>query len=473
MVEKISRNAPCPCGSGKKYKNCCWQKEMNDTASLLRNKVVRLEMNIAGRLIEFIEHNLEEDTIAAAWDEFLLLRSEDISSSEEAPHEDVFWPWLFYDYIYEDRSGEQMNTISILYRKRNQNKIPADELRLMLANENTAFSFYEVMAVTKGKDMILRDLLLDREFIVKEKNDHPEDLVGYLIYAKIIQFEEITLISGAGMLYFPPDLKSEIMALRKAIAGRRKKLQIEHLWEREADLRNLYFELYELITMPPQLQNTDGEALIFQSIRYRVPSAQTAFDVLKSLAAGVPEEELLENAVYNEQGVLVKIEFPWLKKTDSKNNPLQRSVLGFIQIRDTELTVDVNSANRAFRIRREISKRLGKNAEYLETKTTDFPEPANSPEESYDPDEALNIRPEITEAVDQMMKDHWSNWVDEKIPALDDMTPKQANKTEAGREKLSALLDHLDRLDEQQKQLPSQKKYINQLRRKFGMERKS
>ncbi len=24
--EKIGRNAPCPCGSGKKYKNCCMRK---------------------------------------------------------------------------------------------------------------------------------------------------------------------------------------------------------------------------------------------------------------------------------------------------------------------------------------------------------------------------------------------------------------------------------------------------------------
>jgi hypothetical protein len=24
MSQKVSRNAPCPCGSGKKYKNCCW-----------------------------------------------------------------------------------------------------------------------------------------------------------------------------------------------------------------------------------------------------------------------------------------------------------------------------------------------------------------------------------------------------------------------------------------------------------------
>lgn len=25
MTEKVGRNDPCPCGSGKKYKNCCQQ----------------------------------------------------------------------------------------------------------------------------------------------------------------------------------------------------------------------------------------------------------------------------------------------------------------------------------------------------------------------------------------------------------------------------------------------------------------
>lgn len=26
MTEKVGRNAPCPCGSGLKYKNCCMNK---------------------------------------------------------------------------------------------------------------------------------------------------------------------------------------------------------------------------------------------------------------------------------------------------------------------------------------------------------------------------------------------------------------------------------------------------------------
>ncbi len=27
MVEKVGRNDPCPCGSGKKYKSCCLKNE--------------------------------------------------------------------------------------------------------------------------------------------------------------------------------------------------------------------------------------------------------------------------------------------------------------------------------------------------------------------------------------------------------------------------------------------------------------
>jgi tetratricopeptide (TPR) repeat protein len=30
MVQKIGRNDPCPCGSGKKYKKCCLQKDAAD-----------------------------------------------------------------------------------------------------------------------------------------------------------------------------------------------------------------------------------------------------------------------------------------------------------------------------------------------------------------------------------------------------------------------------------------------------------
>lgn len=38
MVEKVGRNDPCPCGSGKKYKSCCLLKEQQATKPLGQRK---------------------------------------------------------------------------------------------------------------------------------------------------------------------------------------------------------------------------------------------------------------------------------------------------------------------------------------------------------------------------------------------------------------------------------------------------
>jgi len=38
MAEKIGRNDPCSCGSGKKYKNCCMQKQQSKPTGLSGRK---------------------------------------------------------------------------------------------------------------------------------------------------------------------------------------------------------------------------------------------------------------------------------------------------------------------------------------------------------------------------------------------------------------------------------------------------
>lgn len=38
MSEKYGRNDPCPCGSGKKYKNCCLGKQEGHKTSTLAGK---------------------------------------------------------------------------------------------------------------------------------------------------------------------------------------------------------------------------------------------------------------------------------------------------------------------------------------------------------------------------------------------------------------------------------------------------
>ena len=42
--------------------------------------------------------------------------------------------------------------------------------------------------------------------------------------------------------------------------------------------------------------------------------------------------------------------------------------------------------------------------------------------------------------MERMLSDHWEGWVDDKIPALGGLTPREAVKTSDGRESVEALL---------------------------------
>jgi hypothetical protein len=48
-MSKISRNDPCPCGSGKKYKKCCGLKEQQARKPKLSNPIAILSQAVRGK----------------------------------------------------------------------------------------------------------------------------------------------------------------------------------------------------------------------------------------------------------------------------------------------------------------------------------------------------------------------------------------------------------------------------------------
>lgn len=42
MMDKTGRNDPCPCGSGKKYKSCCWKKEQVEKGKAIKFKATQM-----------------------------------------------------------------------------------------------------------------------------------------------------------------------------------------------------------------------------------------------------------------------------------------------------------------------------------------------------------------------------------------------------------------------------------------------
>ena len=66
------------------------------------------------------------------------------------------------------------------------------------------------------------------------------------------------------------------------------------------------------------------------------------------------------------------------------------------------------------------------------------------------------------------MDAHWEGWYNEPVPALQNKTPLEAARTEAGRERLEALLTDYERRNENVPH-PALRVDVAAMRKKLGM----
>ncbi len=67
--KKIGRNDPCPCGSGKKYKNCCLKKEIQTVDLFWRRTREALQAS-SDALLNFAEKRVGDWGLSVAAGEF-------------------------------------------------------------------------------------------------------------------------------------------------------------------------------------------------------------------------------------------------------------------------------------------------------------------------------------------------------------------------------------------------------------------
>jgi hypothetical protein len=157
--------------------------------------------------------------------------------------------------------------------------------------------------------------------------------------------------------------------------------------------------------------------------------------------------------------LVTKAEISWLGGSEEARKRLGGPVLlGLLKIAEDRLVVEVNSKQRAELIRRLVEERLGNSAKY---KTT-LIEPIESRVQGIWKASAAGVthsqsrksldvknsdfisfdgaQPELREMMEEINKQHWESWFDLPVPALNDMTPREASRTEEGRDLLESLL---------------------------------
>ncbi|MBF5059875.1 YecA family protein [Candidatus Neptunochlamydia vexilliferae] len=461
-MEKVKRNAPCPCGSQKKYKHCCLSK-LSSLAPIEYDvewqRLRQLESRIAGDTLRFAEEEWGSEILDDGWAAFSL----ESGLQEDSLDGEHFFPeWFVFRWIPSDYSNRwahlgQNLTMAELYLQKNPS---SQRERFVSAVKRSPFSFFLIEEVIPSRRLVLKDLILDRTVTVKENLGADPKAEGKVILARPAFFGEGHSIQiGVGITFLPARYGINVFDLKEEILKREKNLNEESLMKYDNDLRRAYFAWSDSLHQLPKLCNNDGDPIKLCTLRYRLECPpRLAFDRLAPLYKLENPKKLLKRGKLDGDQELKSIDFPWIKDRSSA------TVLGQIKIDQDRLTIEVNSVNRSKKIRKEIAECLPEAIfERLETQSLDpeilkakgpvKPSPEPSPEEK--------------KAIKDYLSKHYKSWLDKPAPSLNGKTPRQASKSSKYRERLEFLIYELEQSS--QKRDPHLNPDVQYLRQELGL----
>ncbi|MFO7930795.1 MAG: SEC-C domain-containing protein [Desulfosalsimonas sp.] len=468
---KVGRNQPCPCGSGKKYKKCCLAddeagKSNVEHVDFGRQRLRDTENSVVTKLLDFAEERFGEDALMEAMSEFFLWPEEEPENELLEMMMDAFAPWFVFAWdaiefaeeqgLAEDGDPEEADdlefpekSLGMLLLEEQPDRVDEFEKKFIREAVAQPYSFFQVIDAEPGKCLHLWDLLLNRKVTVAEQQASTQDIKSAILFTKVITLEGTSVMLGCFSSICPARYQGKLVDFRHGLEEERGRLEPADIREFDFELRETFVDiyLYEVENPFPQMQNTDGEPLVPAKLIYELACTPAqAFKALKTLAKGEDEDDLLTDAVYDDFGQLEKVSFSWLKKGNQKHLSWENTILGTIRIDGKSLTAEVNSENRAKKLGGEIKKRLKDRAIYKNTvftsaeKMMEEAQGAEPAQASGMNREELMQNPGIREKIEEMARDHWEKWLDTSLPALDDMTPRQAAEDPVGRDKLEGLL---------------------------------
>jgi hypothetical protein len=482
IMKSTGRNEPCPCGSGKKFKNCCLKKT-SKPEHFIKRKLDSFNDRIIKDLLWHGKAVFGPEAFDEALSEFFgWPEEEEAEKIDLKSHEMLFFPWFLFKWRIEsddqdiDVSGPTDQSIVESYLQFHGRKLDPVERQYLEAFAKAPLSFLEITAVEPGESLCLHDLLIDRDYRVLEKSGSYSLHPGDVVFGSIVEAGGIGLLGALGMISFRPSAKVEILNIRKMMSmATADRITTETLEEYDIELRLLYLDLFTARTAMPSLRNTDGDKLSFHTLKYRISSPQKVFNALKELTNGFSSEaELLEDAQYDKNGELCRVEIPWLQPANPMHAGMENTIHGRLIIDGSKMTGEVNSAERAKRLRRIIKEKLpAEDAKYLttviqstEALLQDTPPSAAASAEH----EALMNHPEVQAKMDEMMRKHWEAWPDMELPALKGKTPRQAVRDEWGRQQVNALLEDAERDCRSGNNTSGSLKHLQKTRQLLGLE---
>lgn len=418
--QRVGRNAPCPCGSGRKYKHCCLARDREVAAAASDSGV---EDRLVGKLMRFAE-----ERFGYQWEQYRA------AFADAADCVQLSGPWSLFGFEVEGA------TVADHYLEARSGKLSAAERAWLDAERAAWLSIWEVIEVELGVGLTLRDLLTEERRQVLEQTAS-RTLVRYdTILARVVDLAGGAILSGVHPRFLSPEYGAEVVRLAYGRLRRRRAVPAERL--RDGKFGEYLIRRWEqhvaavdaLHSQPPALRNMDGDRI--QTVRDRFAIEPGQGSAVRARLAALPETDQPEG----EAGRII-----FERAAGSVASKFGATLLGQAEIVGEVLILLTNSEPRADALRERVEAVCRGLIHHQGRDCEDLP-PRNA-----DDDERKGLRavPELDEqemALEYKRK-HYASWPDIALPALGGKTPRQAARFVAGRRELDSLLKYMENME--------------------------
>lgn len=424
LTPNVSLTEPCSCGSGKKYKNCCWKIEKRDYA-IGRRAVADVIQEMIALLIDQ-EDSISDCVAASVWEETCDCEEEEIKDLFDSVG--PFLRMAFADIAiadFVDYSGANMIDSFLSSRGDSLNTMARE---FLTGWRNSSISLFEVLKVEARKSLTLRDVFTGEEMLVSDKDLSDIVSVSEAFFARVVPVGKGYLLSPGCLPVDPNDLPEIIGELTD------KKSSLPGM--EEASWNTFFKDDWEAIPVcwidnaarresGPQMVNTDGDPIYLSVVKFHLRPGSD--QIIHRILRGIPD--LVEDS---------ETSFRWVVDKSNCDTTLLDSVTAaHLTLSENLITAQVNSMNRAAGIEILLAGYIGNHITNVFQEEPEF-----DPDELADREEIpLEIRQQV---VSQFLDEHYMKWLDIPVPMLSGKTPREAVSIPSMRGKVVQLLDEFE-----------------------------
>jgi len=194
-MPKVNRNAPCPCGSGKKYKNCCLRQDLISEAQRL--SLGGAKAALFDQLVGYAQLPRFSSDLNAAF-ELYWGGSYDLQGFTAFDPDDMrrTLEWFIHDYPI----GEERRHLITLFSETQAGDYPEQVKTLLAAWSRSAMGLFRVMAAGPAGNLKLYDGLRQEEFQAQDEPLARNSRQGDLVVGRLYELEGQRYLSSLSLL---------------------------------------------------------------------------------------------------------------------------------------------------------------------------------------------------------------------------------------------------------------------------------